>query len=89
MLATASRRVLQLLHTQRRAAFVELSQQRGVGARFLRGLARTGALYVQWESLLSTRKNELGMLEDLLYVLQQPEGLRGVRLRFVLSLIHI
>ena len=39
--------------------------------RCLRLLERTGVFYIQFESLLSTRKNEKGMIEDLFHVITQ------------------
>jgi hypothetical protein len=39
--------------------------------RALRTLERTGVFYIQFESLLSTRKNEKGMIEDLFYVIDR------------------
>ena len=39
--------------------------------RARRTLERTGVFYIQFESLLSTRKNEKGMMEDLWYVIER------------------
>ena len=47
--------------------------------RFMRALERTGMFYIQFESLLSTRKNERGMIEDLFYVIDRC--MPGIELR--------
>jgi len=47
--------------------------------RFMRTLERTGMFYIQFESLLTTRKNERGMIEDLFYVIDRC--MPGIELR--------
>ncbi len=50
-------------------------------ARCLQTLQSTGTFWIEWESLLSTRGKELGMMEDIWYVTTEPNGLPGIQLQ--------